>query len=100
MVLNTTQLPSHTHTATATAVSTVDEHGGHSHYINFLNKGAGDGANAVGSENGSYSKPTSTSLTGITVATTVNVSNANTGSNVGHANIQPTIAAYYIMYIP
>jgi len=34
------------------------------------------------------------------VSLSVAVSNDNTGSGAAHANIQPVIAAYYIMYIP
>jgi hypothetical protein len=34
------------------------------------------------------------------VSLSVAVSNDNTGSGGAHQNIQPVIAAYYIMYIP
>jgi len=34
------------------------------------------------------------------VSVSVAVSNSNTGNNEAHLNIQPVIAAYYIMYIP
>lgn len=100
VTLNVNQLPSHTHTASTSATSIVNEHGGHAHYTNFLGKNGGDGSNVMGSESGPNNKITTTSLTGITVDTTVNVSNGNTGSNQGHPNIQPVLASYYIMYIP
>jgi microcystin-dependent protein len=38
--------------------------------------------------------------TNISVSTNVGVSIASTGNGVGHNNIQPVLAAYYIMYIP
>ena len=100
VVLNVNQMPSHTHATTTFAESIVNENGGHDHYINFLGKNGGDGSNVVGSEAGFNNKLTAKSLTGITVATTVNVTNANSGSNTPHPNIQPVLAAYYIMYIP
>ena len=99
VVLSTTQLPSHTHTATAFATSSVNDPG-HSHYAGKENE-FGGASGAIGlSKNIPQNHQSTTSLTGITVATTVNVTNASTGNNVGHPNIQPVLAAYYIIYIP
>ena len=35
-----------------------------------------------------------------TVSVTTSVVNSVTGGGLGHSNIQPTIGAYYIMFIP
>ena len=96
ITLTTNQMPSHTHSASATSI--VDEHGGHTHTFNYLPKGGGDGSNVYGSEYGSSTKSVSTTLTGITVTTSI--TNNNTGGGNSHANIQPVLACYYIMYIP
>ena len=96
VTLATSNMPSHTHLATATSI--VDEHGGHSHYISYLDKGnPGDGTSTIDIA-GPNTVTTSTTLTGITVATAV--SNSFIGDGVAHANIQPVLACYYIMYIP
>jgi microcystin-dependent protein len=108
VTLSATQIPSHTHIATAT--STADPH---SHFT------AKDGANIGdltstspidtefdGSNNFSYrlkstsgsadKGPTSNATVNVTTSVTVNA----TGGGLSHTNIQPTIGAYYIMYIP
>lgn len=93
VALTIPQLPSHTHTATA--LSTVYDPG-HSHAFEGVVQpgGAGDASRA-----GSLATLTTASaVTGITVTT--GVSNATTGNGQGHPNIQPVLAAYYIMYIP
>ena len=96
VTLTTPQIPSHTHNATA--VSIVDEHGGHSHYISYLDKGnPGDGTSTI-DVSGPSTINTSTTLTGITVTT--GVTNDSTGGGAAHSNIQPVLACYYIMYIP
>jgi microcystin-dependent protein len=108
VTLTSNQIPSHTHTATAT--STADPH---SHFT------AKDGANIGdltstspidtefdGSNNFSYRlKSTSGSADkGPTSNATVNVNTSvtvtATGGGLSHSNIQPTVGAYYIMYIP
>jgi len=87
------QLPSHTHTATA--LSTVNDPG-HSHAFEGGVFNGGDG------NSGRIGQPatltTASAVTGISVTT--NVTNATTGNGQGHPNIQPVLAAYYIMYIP
>jgi microcystin-dependent protein len=99
ITLNVNQLPSHTHTATASATSSVSDPG-HSHYSGYTPKGWSSSGTIGITNELPKNVQTTVSTTGITVATTVNVSNSNTGSNQGHPNIQPVIAAYYIMYIP
>jgi microcystin-dependent protein len=100
VILDVTQLPSHTHAPTVTNGAATVTDPGHIHYFNYLNKGGGDGSNVFGSENGPSNKATSSATTGISVTTNVGVNIGNTGSGVGHNNIQPVLAAYYIMYIP
>ena len=99
VTLTTAQLPSHSHTSTAfTSVSIVDP--GHTHFVNYLGKNGGDGTNVVGSEAGPNNKAVSNNTTGISATANTSVTIQNTGDGGAHANIQPVIAAYYIMYIP
>lgn len=92
-------LPSHTHIATTGATSNVNDPG-HTHYVGNTPEGWSSAGN-IGIVNRAPSNvQTSTAVTGITVSTTVSVANAYVGSNVAHANIQPVLACYYIMYIP
>lgn len=83
VTLNVSELPAHTHGVNDP---------GHKHTIVGLNKGAGNGSNVVGVENGTLSKQTSTNTTNITIN--------SAGGNQSHENRQPSIAAYYIMFIP
>lgn len=111
VTLSATEIPSHTHTATATSTASP-----HSHFI------AKDGANigdltstspldvlfddgGTGAKFSYNLKSTSGSADlGPTSNATVNVTTSvvvsPTGGGVAHNNIQPTIGAYYIMYIP
>ena len=97
MTLIASQMPSHSHGATATSTASITPNP-HSHTISYLNKGGGDGSNVIGSQVSSNVKTTSS--VNLSVAVTTSVTNANTGGGAAHANIQPVIAAYYIMYIP
>ena len=109
VTLTANQIPSHTHTATAT--STADPH---SHFIakntttNIGDLGPSsplstefvsstDYAYRLKSAAGSHDVgPTSNATVNVTTSVTVNA----TGGGLSHSNIQPTIGAYYIMYIP
>lgn len=82
-ILNVNEIPPHPHSITDP---------GHVHVIQGLQKGAGDGSNVVGSQAGSLTKQTNSATTGIIINPT--------GGGLGHNNIQPSIAANYIMYIP
>jgi microcystin-dependent protein len=108
VTLTTNQIPSHTHVATAT--STAAPHG---HFI--AKSGAQDGdLDAVSpldtlwdaGDNFSYNlkkTPGSANLgptSNATVAVTTSVVVDPAGVGQSHNNIQPTIGAYYIMYIP
>jgi len=86
VTLNTSQLPAHTH-------SIIDP--GHDHLIPTTNSGtASAGGDPVrgtllGSANG---RKVVKSTTGIVIE--------STGSTTPHDNMQPSIGAYFIMYIP
>lgn len=99
--LNSSQIPSHTHTAAGTTVVTLNDPG-HSHGVGG---GATGGGGTIGLDHVSApSYPTSTSTTGITVTSNtpnnVAITVGATGNGNAHANIQPVRACYYIMYIP
>ena len=100
VTLTATQIPLHTHTATATVTDP-----GHNHqpanggdFAIWINNQADAGSGSSGYEVSATNHPpsTNTKTTGITV----NVTNSSTGGGLSHSNIQPTIGAYYIMYIP
>jgi microcystin-dependent protein len=109
VTLTEQQIPPHTHTATAT--STADPH---SH---FISRAGNSGPNLVGSatldmqaeadpDRFSYTLKSTPGVAdaGITNSVTVNVNTSvsltPTGGGQGHTNVQPTIGAYFIMYIP
>ena len=116
VTLITSQIPVHTHNATVVASGTVDNH------THIVMGGGGPSGGSVPSAlqvmanetsqdgNASYKMlPANSQVhnSGITsasgagsVSLSVAVSNDNTGSGGAHQNIQPVVAAYYIMYIP
>jgi microcystin-dependent protein len=116
VTLITSQIPVHTHNATVVASGTVGDH------THIIMGGSGPGGSAAPNAlevaanekadggNASYKMSVATSQvhnSGITsasgagsVSLSVAVSNSETGSGSAHANIQPVIGAYYIMYIP
>ncbi len=100
VVLTTPNLPSHTHTATVTINDP-----GHTHTVIGSNNDNGDiGSYFITTGIDNYGNATITSnvtgLKGTGVGQNVFVSNASTGDNAPHLNIQPSIGCYYIMYIP
>jgi hypothetical protein len=93
VTLTTQQIPSHIHNNTLTVTDP-----GHTHGLpNVWNEG-GNGHNASGGNinEGAITDRTSSETTGITVSLT----NVAAGGNLPHANNQPAIACYYIMYRP
>ena len=112
ITLDVTQIPSHTHVATATTSITDN---GHRHkfsddnlsptnalradndIIPFSTSPSSALISAAGSGSGQIYE-TSNEETGIAVQ--VNVSSAVTGGGLAHANIQPSIGSYFIIYIP
>jgi len=112
VTLTTNQIPSHTHTATGTSTSTATPH---SHFIAKSGVGAGDltplqPLDTLRDDNDRFDYnlkqtvgtadlgPTSNATVVVTTSTSVVVD--VTGGGLSHNNIQPTIGAYYIMYIP
>jgi microcystin-dependent protein len=116
VTLITAQIPSHSHAASVVASGSVDNH------THVIMGGGGPGSGSVPNSTQVMSNETAqggnssykmlpanvqSHNSGITsasgagpVSLSIAVTNANTGSNESHANIQPVIAAYYIMYIP
>ena len=95
VTLITSQIPIHSHAATATSIGTISPNP-HSHSYAGVQapSGQGDGSRT------SVPLTRDTSSVSLTVDITTSVTNTNTGGGAAHANIQPVIAAYYIMYIP
>ena len=104
ITLNSSQIPAHTHAAAAAITDS-----GHRHDIWGITGGDNqDNSNTVRFAGGdkdqgetafyfTNTQACQTSTTGITASVTVN---ANSGGGGAHANIQPVLACYYIMYIP
>jgi len=106
IILDPSQVPPLTHTHGNTTVSTVDEHGGHTHDIPFKKGQADQNESGTSGElfdnNPTYNriKVTNSNVTGITVDTTVTIANTTLGGGLAHSNIQPVMACYYIQYRP
>lgn len=107
ITLNTNQLPGHTHTATATITPSS-----HEHFMFSTDVATTPGISAVtytaqGLNTGdpdSYQASSSNIVPTLgktsSTALTASVTNAVSGGSLPHANNQPAIAAYYIMYRP
>ena len=96
-------MPTHSHTGVGTTNVTLNDPG-HFHFGGKTNDFGGASGSIGLSKNLPQNYATTTSTTGITVTSNtpgnVSIGINNTGSGDAHANIQPVIAAYYIMYIP
>jgi len=93
VVLDTTQIPSHNHTTSITDP-------GHTHEYTITTGQSYTGSpTAVISGSGATS-PLNTDYDTDSSTTGISVSINNTGGGLGHNNIQPVRAVYYIMYIP
>jgi microcystin-dependent protein len=101
VTLITSQIPSHSHSAIGTTTVTLSDPG-HTHAIGQSGVTGGGGTIAVGNTTPKNIQAVS-STTGITVtsnaANNVSITVQPTGDGGAHPNIQPVIAAYYIMYI-
>ena len=108
--LSSTQIPAHTHIATA--VATVNP-ATHSHLTvtdgssspltpnDPIDSGYSSGGNLGYSLRGVSGGTANLGKTNdVTIAVDVAVSNSSTGGGLGHANIQPSRGCYYIIYIP
>ncbi len=86
------QMPNHNHTT-----STIVTDPGHIHTVGPIDDDDAGGTTTIdGANSGSVYKDTTSSTTGIGVE----VTNAYTGGGEGHANIQPALGCYYIIYKP
>ncbi len=84
-ILGVPEIPSHSH---------LVNDSGHGHNYTVPNT---DGGRCSG---GDCDKPSGTDETKITQVSLTGITIASTGGNQPHENRQPSIAAYYIMYIP
>lgn len=95
ITLDPTQIPQTTHT------HTVNDPG-HTHTVGYYNAAGGGSGAASGigySINQTYTTPSNT--TGITLGSKSLYGNGTgDGGAASHSNIQPSVAVYYIMYIP
>jgi microcystin-dependent protein len=103
--LTVNNLPSHNHSTQVIQSTSTEANGlivdpGHSHFAGQSGNKTGEFSGSVAIHSTSNTFQTTTSKTGISVTTNVGVNINNTGLNEAHPNIQPVIAAYYIMYIP
>jgi microcystin-dependent protein len=108
--LSSTQIPAHTHIATAVATVTPATHShltvsdGTAIPLNVddpIDSGYSSGGN-LGYSLRSASDTTANlgKTNDVTIDVGVAVSNGSTGGGLGHANIQPSRGCYYIIYIP
>ena len=94
VVLNINQIPAHNHPASTTSVSSP-----HSHSLpNTYAEGGNAGHIASGGTSPEAPMVDTTGSASISIISTTTIQDA--GGGQAHANIQPVIAAYYIMYIP
>lgn len=102
VTLITSQIPAHSHSAIGSTIVTLNDPG-HTHAIGQSGVTGGGGTIGVGNTSPKNIQAVS-STTGITVtsntADNVSISVQSTGGGAAHPNIQPVVAAYYIMYIP
>jgi len=93
ITLSSTQIPSHTHAATAVSIDS-----GHTHSI--LNAATYQSSVIPNGGSGQYfvkgTQTTETGTANITTTVTINP----TGGGLAHPNFQPAIGCYYIIYIP
>ena len=101
VTLDITQLPSHTHVPTVTNGAATVSPNPHSHSFVLQNTETTVSGLSGGAHPLSNTPVTSTTgSTNLEVTTNVGVTIGSTGNGVGHNNIQPVLATYYIMYIP
>jgi microcystin-dependent protein len=94
VTLTNNQIPSHSHTATTTVVDPGHQHSYQTRVTN--NRAQFSNTEREVTIYQLSTLQTASATTGITVSTAI----GNTGGGLGHPNVQPTIGAYYIMYIP
>jgi microcystin-dependent protein len=109
IILGPTQIPSHTHAATAVATLNPATHshltvgsatsGGLSS-AGPISPGNSTGGNLGYSLRGASPPAITGKTSDVTIVPTVIVTNDPTGGGQPHPNIQPSIGCYYIIYIP
>jgi microcystin-dependent protein len=103
VTLITSQIPVHNHSAVAVSSGTISPNP-HSHTISWQKGQADQNEPGVYGElydaRTPYNRTTATSTVSLSVDVTTGVTITPAGSGGAHANIQPVIGAYYIMYIP
>ena len=110
VLLDITQVPSHTHSATAVSTVTPATHshltvaGGTSVGLNAadpIDEGYSSGGNLGYSLRSAAGATANVGKTNdVTISATTVVSNSATGGGLAHANIQPSIGSYFIIYLP
>ena len=99
IIISETQIPAHTHTATAVSTVTEPNSGqGHNHTAVTREANTAGSSFAMAAGGNTSSATIAYSVTGITVDTTV--TNASTGGGQPFSIVQPAVGAVYIIYIP
>jgi len=94
VTLITSQLPAHSHAAITNTTASISPNP-HSHTVAGVIGSGGSGNSARRGDPATLT----TSSVDLTVSVNTSVTIESTGSGAAHPNIQPVIAAYYIMYI-
>ena len=96
------QLPAHNHSVDVDVISTISPNP-HNHDWTG-NDGTGwpdDSGDSTGAGSRySYVRETKLKNVTLTVGNEITVNEVSVGSNQAHSNIQPSLAAYYIIHIP
>ena len=98
VLLNSNQIPVHTHAATATTSISPNPHDHGFTGISGTGWPDGSGGRVTAGNINSY--PVTSQIKSVTLSANTNVVIQDAGGGQGHNNIQPVLAAYYIMYIP
>jgi microcystin-dependent protein len=99
VILNTTQIPAHSHSVVVTDPGHVHAPGSSIFRGNRTTDDSG-GTQCVATQLTNGDPALTAPQYTATATTGINVTVGNTGGGLGHANIQPVRACYYIMYIP
>lgn len=96
VTLSKQQIPTHNHTGSTAVTNIIPAK--HNHTVNV----GGFDARVDGPNGGQYEGGSDYTLTSsdVTLTATTNLTIAEDGGGLPHANNQPAIACYYIMYIP
>jgi microcystin-dependent protein len=94
VTLTASQIPSHTHSATSNVIDPGHQHNYETRITN--NRAQFSNTEREVTVYQLSTLQTASATTNITVNTVI----GNSGGGLSHTNIQPTIGAYYIMFIP